>query len=127
MSAPTSTALPRGPRSKTARSASLCAKWSARDRLPNNRAPSTGYRSEILARNVLTARSVFASTDFMATIYSADRARDTALLPPLAPRGEAHRLFRGAEQRARLVDAFGLLGGGGGIIDDAGAGLHVHE
>jgi AMP-binding enzyme/AMP-binding enzyme C-terminal domain len=48
------------------------------------------------------------------------------LLPALAPHCEPDRFLRGAEQRARLVGAFLLLGGGGGIIDNAGARLDVH-
>src|SRR5271170_2265923 len=48
------------------------------------------------------------------------------LLAALPPRCEADRFFRRAEQCARLVDAFLLLGGRGGIVDDAGARLDMH-
>src|SRR5262249_56862 len=47
------------------------------------------------------------------------------LLPGLGGAGEAARLLGGAKQRLGLVYAFLLLGGGIGIGDDAGAGLHV--
>src|SRR5271154_4136373 len=50
-----------------------------------------------------------------------------ALLPALRPGGEPHRLLRRPEQRLRLVDAFAVLVGRVGIVDDAGAGLDMHE
>ena len=43
------------------------------------------------------------------------------LLSPLAAGCAAAPPFGGAEEGARLVDAFRLLGRGGGIVDDAGA------
>src|SRR5215472_13349738 len=40
--------------------------------------------------------------------------------------GETLGLFRGSEQRLRLVDALLLLEVWIGVRDDAGAGLHIH-
>jgi hypothetical protein len=53
--------------------------------------------------------------------------RRRELLPALASNREPHSFLGGAEQGARLRGAFVLLGDGGGIVDDAGARLNVHQ
>src|SRR5271169_2957599 len=66
---------------------------------------------------------------------SADRSRRgpdltttlVSLLPALRACSEPHRFLRRAEQRLRLVDAFAVLVGRIGIVDDSGAGLDMHE
>src|SRR5579872_3577827 len=51
---------------------------------------------------------------------------DGALLPALGAGREAHGLLRRAEQRPRLVGAFAVFVVGRRIVDDSGAGLHMH-
>src|ERR1700722_921368 len=58
---------------------------------------------------------------------SGERIVRSRLLAALAANREPDCLFRGAEQRPRLVAAFLLLGGRRRIIDDAGARLDMHE
>src|SRR5215470_16429695 len=53
--------------------------------------------------------------------------RASSLLPPPRRARKSFGLFRGAEQRLGLVDAFLLLEFGVGIGDDAGASLDVHH
>src|SRR6516225_6030800 len=74
------------------------------------------------SRSVLTFMWLLSS----AVVLSGPTRASWLLSPPRRAR-KAFGLFRGAEQRFGLVDAFLLLALGVGIGDDAGAGLDIHH
>src|SRR5262249_8705039 len=74
------------------------------------------------SRSVLTFMSLLSSAVDMPA-----PTRSSWLLSPPRRARKSFGLFRGAEQRFGLVDAFLLLELGVGIGDDAGAGLDIHH
>src|SRR2546422_5840798 len=74
------------------------------------------------SRSILVFMSLLSS----AVVVPGPTRASSLLSPPRRAR-KSFGLFRGAEQRLGLVDAFLLLGFGVGIGDDASAGLDIHH